>query len=72
MERILALGAAEPLAKYGSLANLFERSELFAIMIWPGAKQPPTGPRPGRSGFGSFCRNKRTSPAGARPGNSFK
>ena len=26
--------------------------------------------RRGVNGFGSFCRNKRTSPAGAKPGNT--
>ena len=47
---------------------LFERSELV---------RPPQGWRPsplidlrrGVNGFGNFCRNKRASPAGAKPGN---
>jgi hypothetical protein len=29
----------------------------------------PEGPRHGQHDFGYFCRNKRTSPAGAKPGN---
>ncbi len=29
-----------------------------------GAQAPPWGPRPGATGFGSFCRNKRTSSCG--------
>ncbi len=37
------MGAAESLAKYHSLASLFERSELFAILIWPETKVPQRG-----------------------------
>ena len=29
-----------------------------------GAQEPPWGPRPGATGFGAFCRNKRTSSCG--------
>ena len=31
---------------------------------------PSNGARRGVNGFGSFCRNKRASPAGAKPGNT--
>jgi len=58
------LGVAEFQAKFKFLANLFEQSELFAIMIWPGAKIPLMGPRPGRNGFAYFCRNKSGSSFG--------
>ena len=37
-----------------------------ALTFGTGAKVPG-GPRPGAHGFGSFCRNKRTSSCGAEP-----
>ncbi|GJL65402.1 MAG: hypothetical protein NPIRA05_03730 [Nitrospirales bacterium] len=32
----------------------------------------PSEDRRGINGFGAFCRNKRASPAGAKPGNTEK
>ena len=43
LEKFPALGAAESQAKSGSRANLFERSELFAIMIGLGRRNPQRG-----------------------------
>jgi len=36
------------------------------------ASVPSNEARRGINGFGSFCRNKRASPAGAKPGNTEK
>jgi hypothetical protein len=33
-------------------------------------RRGPKGPCHGQYGFGSFCQNKRASPAGAKPGNT--
>jgi len=67
LERIPALGAAEFLAKYGSLANLFERSELFATMIWPGAKEPQRGRSQAEMVLGPFPKRKGPRLPGRNP-----
>ncbi len=46
---------------------LSERSE-FARRRSRQTARAPEGPRHGQHGFGSFCRNKRASAAGPRPG----
>src|SRR5690606_23583786 len=39
-----------------------------ALLSW--CPSVPIEARRGVNGFGSFCRNKRSSPAGAKPGNT--
>ena len=58
-------GVAAPRSRtlYGGEDCLSEASSA-AQAIGTGAKAPE-GPRPGANGFGSFCRNKRTSARGA-------
>ncbi len=58
LERNPALGAAESLAKSHSLANLFERSELFAPIIWPGMKGPQGGRGRAEVVLGPFAETK--------------
>ena len=70
LERIPALGAAESLAKYGSLANLFEWSELFATMIWPGAKVPQRGRSRAEVVLGPFASTTKIAPFGIRQATS--
>ena len=53
-----------PVPKSSWGRGLFERSEFRSPTFGTGAKAPE-GPRPGANGFGSFCRNKRTSACGA-------
>ena len=67
LERFPALGAAESLAKYGSLANLFERSELFAIMIWPGMKGLQRGRGRAEVVLGPFTETKGPRLPGRNP-----
>jgi len=57
-------GVAVPLSRnlFGGEDCLSEASSA-AQAIGTGAKAP-LGPRPGANGFGSFCRNKRTSSCG--------
>ena len=69
--RIPALGAAKSLAKYGSLANLFERSELFAILIWPGTKEPQRGRARAEMVLGPFADTKGPRRTGAKPRLKF-
>ena len=62
--------ACRPVLGLDALMNrrtLFERSELGRP---PQARVRPTLNETGRgvTGFGSFCRNKRTSAAGPKPG----
>ncbi len=47
--------------------ELFERSEFSRHLIRDGGGGTPLGPQTGGNGFASFCRNKRRSPAGAKP-----
>ena len=58
-------GGAAPRSRnlFGGEDCLSEASSA-ALNFGTGAKAPG-GPRPGANGFGSFCRNKRTSPCGA-------
>ena len=58
-------GVAAPQSRtlYGGEDCLSEASSA-ALTVGTGAKAPG-GPRPGANGFGSFCRNKRTSSCGA-------
>ena len=44
--------------------GLSERSEFRSPSTRDWGKGTPWGPRPGANGFGSFCRNKRTSSCG--------
>ena len=44
--------------------GLSERSEFRSPSNRDWGKGTPLGPRPGTNGFGSFCRNKRTSSCG--------
>jgi hypothetical protein len=67
LERIPALGAAESLAKYGSLVNLFELSELFAILIWPEAKVPQRGRSRAEVVLGPFAETKGPRLPGRNP-----
>ena len=67
LERIPALGAAESLAKYHSLANLFEPGELFAIWIWSWRKEPPWGRDRAEVVLGPFAETKGPRRAGAKP-----
>ena len=53
--------ATVPKAVWGR--GLSEQASSAALTIGTGAKEPE-GPRPGANGFGSFCRNKRTSARG--------
>jgi hypothetical protein len=46
---------------------LFERSELVRLRL---ASVRSNEARRGVNGFGAFCRNKRASLAGAKPGNT--
>ncbi len=62
-----ALGAAESLAKSSSLANLFERSELFAIFIWPGAKLSQRGRGRAEVVLGLFAKTKGPRLPGRNP-----
>jgi hypothetical protein len=56
-----ALGLAEQCSRLrGFRRALFERSELRSHLIRGGGSGIPEGPRTGKHGFGSFCRNKRT------------
>ena len=64
---IPALGAAESLAKYDFLANLFEWSELFAILIWPGTKVPQRGRDRAEVVLGPFPERKGPRHVGAKP-----
>ena len=47
--------------------GLSERSEFRSPNLRDRGKGTLLGPRPGAHGFGSFCRNKRTSACGAEP-----
>ena len=67
LERTPALGAAEFLAKFCSLANLSERSELFAILIWPGTKEPPWGRDRAEMILPTFAETKVGRRSGAKP-----
>ncbi len=67
LERIPALGAAEFLVKYHLLANLFERSELFAILIWPGTKTPQRGRGRAEVVLGPFAETKGPRLPGRNP-----
>jgi hypothetical protein len=58
------LGAAEFLAKFCSLANLFEQSELFAIFIWPGTKEPQRGRARAEMVLGPFAPQQWLRPSG--------
>ena len=60
----LAAGVAAPRSRilFGGEDCLSEASSA-ALTFGTGAKAPG-GPRPGAHGFGSFCRNKRTSSCG--------
>ncbi len=71
LERIPALGTAESLAKHDFLANLFERSELFAIMIWPRTKAPQRGRGRAEMVLGPFAETKGPRRAGAKPRLKF-
>ncbi len=62
-----ALGAAEYLAKFGSLASLFERSELLATMIWPVAKEPRRGRSRAEVVLGPFAETKGPRLPGRTP-----
>ena len=72
LERIPALGAAEFQAKSGLLANLFERSELFATMIWPGTKVPQRGRGQAEVVLPTFAETKVGHLAGAKPRITFR
>ena len=50
--------------------GLSERSEFRSPNKRDRGKGTPLGPRPGAHGFGSFCRNKRTSPCGGETPHS--
>ena len=67
LERIPALGAAESLAKYGTLASLFERSELLATMIWPMTKEPRRGRARAKMVLGPFPERKGPRLPGRNP-----
>ena len=60
-------GVAAPRSRplFGGEDCLSEASSA-ALNFGTGAKAPE-GPRPGAHGFGSFCRNKRTSACGVEP-----
>ncbi len=64
MSRAPSGGAApQSRIRYGGEDCLSEASSA-ALTFGTGAKEP-RGPRTGANGFGSFCRNKRTSSRGA-------
>ena len=46
--------------------RLFEQREFLSHLIQGGGGGTPMGTHTGGNGFGSFCRNKRTSSAGAK------
>ena len=54
-----------PVPKSSGGRGLSERSEFRSPRNRDWGKGTPLGPRPGAHGFGSFCRNKRTSACGA-------
>ena len=67
LEKIPALGAAESLAKFDSLANLFERSELFATFFWPRTKVPQRGRERAEMVLGPFAETKGPRLPGRNP-----
>jgi hypothetical protein len=67
LERIPAMGPAESLAKSGYLANLFERSELFATMIWPRTKVPQRGRGQAEVVLATFAETKVARSPGRNP-----
>ena len=57
--------AVQPTSEEG--AHCLSEASLRAAGVGE-PRRAPEGPGHGQHGFGSFCRNKRTSPAGAKPG----
>ncbi len=71
LERIPAFDAAESLAKSHSLANLFERSELFAPIIWPETKKPQRDRGRAEVVLGPFAETKGPRLPGRNPASEF-
>jgi hypothetical protein len=64
VSRVGCGGAAAPNRLFGE--GCLSGASSLAILFGTEAEEPG-GPRTGENGFGSFCRNKRASSAGAKP-----